>query len=193
MERRLLIVFALTFLVIMLFQPLLKKYGPQPPAKTDTAAEHSAGQPATAVPTQSLAQQRTPDFVAQGIKVGRESAPRQATSESETVIENDVYRIVFTNRGARVKSWVLKKFTDDKGGQLELVNAVAAEKYGYGYPLTLWTYDEGLRTKLNSVLYATPNLSQNTAKDAVTISSRDAIEFVYDDGDISVEKTYTFD
>ena len=32
MERKLLVVFALTFLVIMLFQPLLKKYGPQPPA-----------------------------------------------------------------------------------------------------------------------------------------------------------------
>ena len=38
------------------------------------------------------------------------------------MIENDVYRIVFTNRGGRVKSWVLKKYTDDKGGQLELVN-----------------------------------------------------------------------
>src|SRR5580692_12666874 len=186
MERRLLIVFALTFLVIMLFQPLLKKYGPQPPAKTDTAAEHSAGQPATAVPTQSLAQQRTPDFVAQGIKVGRESAPRQATSESETVIENDVYRIVFTNRGARVKSWVLKKYTDDKGGQLELVNAVAAEKYGY--PLTLWTYDESLRNKINSALYATPAPAASNAAAPPT-----EVKFVYDDGDVSVQKTFTFD
>ena len=74
------------------------------------------------------------------------------------MIENDVYRIVFTNRGGRVKSWVLKKYTDDKGGQLELVNAAAAEKYGY--PLTLWSYDEGLRNKLNSALYATPTSSQ---------------------------------
>ena len=67
------------------------------------------------------------------------------------MIENDVYRIVFTNRGARVKSWVLKKYTDDKGGQLELVNTAAAEKYGY--PLTLWSYDEGLRNQVNSALY----------------------------------------
>ena len=37
MERKLLLVFALTFLVIMLFQPLLKKYGPQPPAKPEIA------------------------------------------------------------------------------------------------------------------------------------------------------------
>ncbi|OLB83592.1 MAG: hypothetical protein AUI17_08170 [Acidobacteriales bacterium 13_2_20CM_2_55_5] len=39
MERRLLLVFALTFLVIIVFQPLLKKYLPQappPPAKNET-------------------------------------------------------------------------------------------------------------------------------------------------------------
>jgi len=156
MERRLLLVFALTFLVIMLFQPLMKKYGPQPPVKTESAADRGAGQPA-AVPTQNSSQnslqQRVPDFVPPGIKVARESSPPQpqATKESETVIENDVYRIVFTNRGARVKSWVLKKYTDDKGGQLELVNTAAAGKYGY--PLTLWSYDEALREKLNTALY----------------------------------------
>src|SRR5580658_7262629 len=189
MERRLLVVFALTFLVIMLFQPLLKKYGPQPPTKTESAAERGAGQPSAAVPTQNSAQnlaQRTPDFVPKGIKVIRESAPLQATSERETVIENDVYRIVFTNRGARVKSWVLKKYTDDKGGQLELVNTVAAEKYGY--PLTLWTYDESLRDKINSALYATPAPAASKAAAPAT-----EIKFVYDDGDVSVQKTFTFD
>ncbi|MBV8891987.1 MAG: hypothetical protein JO266_08470, partial [Acidobacteria bacterium] len=31
MERRLLLVFALTFLAIILFQPILRKYGSQPP------------------------------------------------------------------------------------------------------------------------------------------------------------------
>jgi hypothetical protein len=30
MERRLLLVFALTFLIILISQPLLKKYGPKP-------------------------------------------------------------------------------------------------------------------------------------------------------------------
>jgi YidC/Oxa1 family membrane protein insertase len=199
MERRLLVVFALTFLVIMLFQPLLKKYGPQPPTKTESAAERGAGQPSAAVPTQNSAQnlaQRTPDFVPKGIKVIRESAPLQATSERETVIENDVYRIVFTNRGARVKSWVLKKYTDDKGGQLELVNATAAEKYGY--PLTLWSYDEALREKLNSALFlgslghhATDLPGPFPLPDKLTAPA--TIYFEYDDGDVSVRKTYSFD
>src|ERR1035437_10826129 len=117
MERKLLVVFALTFLVIMLFQPLLKKYGPQPPVKPASppvAAQNQAQLPSQS-PTPPPAQTST-EHGAAGTKA---AAPVEATSESETVIENDVYRIVFTNQGARVKSWVLKKYTDDKGGQLE--------------------------------------------------------------------------
>jgi YidC/Oxa1 family membrane protein insertase len=198
MERRLLVVFALTFLVIMLFQPLLKKYGPQPPpAKPESAAESSAGQPGAAVPTQKSSQ-TSQVYVRPGIeKLIQEKAPLQATSESETVIENDVYRIVFTNRGARVKSWVLKKYTDDKGGQLELVNTAAAESFGY--PLTLWTYDAALRDKVNSALYV-GSLSSKPAVDLPAyfplhnkLTAPVEILFEYDDGDVSVQKSYKFD
>ena len=47
MERRLLLVFALTFLVIILFQPLLKKYLPQSaaPAPETPAAVQPSTQP----------------------------------------------------------------------------------------------------------------------------------------------------
>jgi YidC/Oxa1 family membrane protein insertase len=191
MERRLLIVFALTFLVIMLFQPLLKKYGPQqPPAKQGSAAEtRPSGQPGAAVPTQNP----TPSPQASSAN-GAEtpaSAPLQAASESETVIENEVYRILFTNRGGRVKSWVLKKYTDDKGGPLELVNTAAAEKYGY--PLMLWTYDETLRNKLNSALYVTPTLPQSARQDGAASAAPAEITFAYNDGDVSVQKTFKFD
>ena len=160
MERKLLLVFALTFLIIMLFQPLMKKYGPQPPAKPESSQAppvQNQAQPSAQTP----AQLPTAPGASGKKKAAPTAVPLQATSESETVIENDVYRIVFTNRGGRVKSWVLKKYTDDKGGQLELVNATAAEKYGY--PLTLWTYDEGLRDKLNSALYVTTTIPRATA------------------------------
>src|ERR1019366_6160360 len=151
MERKLLVVFALTFLVIMLFQPLLKKYGPQPPAKPESS-QASPVQNQVQLPSQTPTHLPTaPSASAKKKAPSPASAPLQAASESETVIENDVYRIVFTNRGGRVKSWVLKKYTDEKGGPLELVNSAAAEKYGY--PLTLWTYDETLRNQLNAALY----------------------------------------
>ncbi len=128
--------------------------------------------------------------------VAQESSPLQATSERETVIENDVYRIVFTNRGARVKSWVLKKYTDDKGGQLELVNATAAEKYGY--PLTLWSYDEALRDKLNSALYVGSHFATRTdtagaSPLGASYTAPTEVVFGYSDADLSVRKTYSFD
>ena len=178
MERRLLLVFALTFLVIMLFQPVLKKYLPQPPAKPENS------QP---VPAQTQAQSPMPagaTSAAPTASTGKKTAaaaPLQASSESETVIENGLYRIVFTNRGARVRSWVLKKYTDDQGGPLELVNKTAAEKYGY--PLSLWSYDEGLRNKLNSELYVATSTG-STAPAEIT--------FAYSDGDVAVQKNFKF-
>ena len=215
MERKLLVVFALTFLVIMLFQPLMKKFGPQPPAtkpeSENAAGLRPAGQPGAAVPTQ-VSRPASAEHGTAVMKTAPETgkAPTlQATSESETVIENDVYRIVFTNRGARVRSWVLKKYTDDKGGQLELVNNAASEKSGY--PLTLWIYDEGLRNQVNSALYVASSQfsvlsSQKPDSPATRTSSSGTeggragasvapqeIKFVYSDGDVSVEKSFTFD
>ena len=199
MERKLLMVFALTFLVIMLFQPLMKKYGPQPPVQpASPQTAQNLPQPSSQNPTQ-LPAQISPEHGTAGMAAAPKAgqAPSlQATSETETVIENDVYRIVFTNRGARVKSWVLKKYTDDKGGQLELVNTAAAEKYGY--PLTLWSYDEGLRNQVNSALYVGSSQfsvlsSQKTGSVSALSSSPQEIKFVYSDGDISVEKSFTFD
>ena len=188
MERKLLVVFALTFLVIMLFQPLLKKYGPQPPAKPESS--QTAAQNQVPVPQQTPAQLSAPSPAKPGaVAKAPVPTPLQATSESETAIENDVYRIVFTNRGGRVKSWTLKKYTDDKGGPLELVNAVAAERYGY--PLTLWTYDETLRNKLNSALYVASALPQSARKDGAPTPGE--VRFAYSDGDVSVQKSFTFD
>ncbi len=195
MERKLLVVFALTFLVIMLFQPLLKKYGPQPPAKQESS--QAAVQNQAQIPSQLPPQPATANRPA-GVKAAAASAPLQATSESETVIENDVYRIVFTNRGGRVKSWVLKKYTDDKGGQLELVNSATAEKYGY--PLTLWSYDETLRNKLNSALYVSDSGNPADPEDrgrperiGASLSAPVYISYAYGDGDVRVEKSFTFD
>jgi YidC/Oxa1 family membrane protein insertase len=166
----------------MLFQPLLKKYGPQPPAKPESSLAPPVQNQAQ-LPSQTPTQLPTAPS-ASAKKKTPASAPLQAATESETVIENDVYRIVFTNRGARVRSWVLKKYTDDKGGPLELVNSAAAEKFGY--PLTLWTYDETLGNQLNSALYVATSTGATAPAE---------IKFAYADagGSLSVEKTFKFD
>jgi YidC/Oxa1 family membrane protein insertase len=180
MERRLLIIFVLTFVVILFFQPLLKKYLPQPPEQ----------KPATPQPAQNPTQPPIPPNATSGQAAGFQPAPgatsqqarRQAANESQTVVENDLYRITFTNRGGQVKSWILKKYTDEKGNPLELVNTAAAEKYGY--PLSLWSYDQNLRDRLNSALYVVESTGTKVPAE---------IKFEYADGDLAVHKTYKFD
>jgi len=170
-ERRLLLVFAVTFLIILAFQPLLKKYLPQPPAKTEQpAVETHTSQP-------SAAETVSPAIVPP-------AGTRQASTEAETVIENDLYKIRFSNRGAQVKSWILKKFTDDNDRPLELVSPLASERYGY--PLSLWSYDETLRNKLNTALYVS-TAGQNS------LSAPADITFEYSDPEIAVRKTFRFD
>jgi YidC/Oxa1 family membrane protein insertase len=172
-ERRLLLIFLVTFVVILAFQPLFKKYFPQP------AAPQQQSQPA---PTQTAASPATaPAGPAVAVPAG---VTKQGASETETVIENDLYRITFTNKGAQVKSWILKKFDNEaQNGPLDLVNATASAMYGY--PLSLWTYDEGLRGRLSSALYVASPGGKQTAPATIT--------FEYADQDLAVSKTFRFD
>ena len=178
MEKRLLLVFALTFVVVLLFQPILKKYFPQP-ASTPQTQQAPTATGTSQTPSHSPGTSPTPAPPVAAIPQGT----KQAASESETVIENDLYKIRFTNKGGQVTSWILKKYTDDKGGPLELVNTAAAPRYGY--PLSLWTYDETLRNKLNSVLFVSSKQGALSAPAEIT--------FEYSDGDIAATKTFKFD
>jgi YidC/Oxa1 family membrane protein insertase len=173
MERRLLLVFALAFLAMILFQPILKKYGGQPAQEEKKPQTAIANPPVLPAAPAAPAQTRVP----------ASNVAKQATSETETVIENDLYKITFTNHGAQVKSWILKQYTDNEGKPLELVNIAAAARYGQ--PLSLFAYDEPLRAKLNSVLYQASAIgSQRAPQD---------ISFEYADQDLSVTKRFHFD
>jgi YidC/Oxa1 family membrane protein insertase len=108
----------------------------------------------------------------------------QATGESDTVVENELYRITFTNRGGAVKSWLLKKYKDDTQKQpLDLVNHDATPKAGL--PLSFYTYDAGLKNKLNSALYV-PSATG-------TLAAPGTLSFNYSAGGLTVHKTYHFD
>jgi len=167
-EKRMLLAFALTMLILLAMQPFISRYTkqsqtpapiPQPIAANPPPAEAKPAAPAPPV----------------GGKV--------AAAESETVVENDLYKITFTNRGAQVRSWILKKYHDDKGNPLELVNTVAAAKYGY--PLSLFTYDEGQRKKLNDALFVASAIGEQHAPASLT--------YEYSDGGTIVRKSFSFD
>ena len=189
MDRRVLVFFLAMAVVIFASQFFLKKYS-QPPS-TASPTQHPVQAPAPqAEPGQAPpSQNQTTTGGERGGRKTRQSpaakpAPaKQAASETQTVIENDLYKITFTNRGAQVKSWVLKKFNDDQGRPLDLVNQAAAARYGY--PLSLWTYDDALRGKLNSALYVVSQEGSVTAPAELT--------FEYSDSGLTVRKSFGFD
>lgn len=107
----------------------------------------------------------------------------QAAAESTTVVENELYRIEFTNRGAQVKNWTLKQYKDSEGHPLNLVHTQAAEKFGY--PLSLHTYDSGTDSTLAGALYVPSATGQLTAPAKLT--------FQYSANGLEVTKTFSFD
>jgi YidC/Oxa1 family membrane protein insertase len=106
-----------------------------------------------------------------------------AASETETTVENEKYKIVFTNRGAQVKSWVLKTFNDSTGKPLDMVQPQAAARFGL--PLSLYTYESGLTEQLNQALY------QASATGHIPVPN--SISFHYAAGGLDVLKTFSFD
>ncbi len=115
----------------------------------------------------------------------------QAAAEATTVVENELYRITFSNRGAQVMSWQLKRrpdapnqlFKDSDGRPLDLVHQQAAKEFGY--PLSLYTYDPALTAGLQQALYV-PSATG-------TLAVPGSLTFTYSDGRTEVRKTFSFD
>jgi len=171
-EKRMLIAFVLTMLILLVMEPFISRYAKQqtPPATSTPPAAQSAQPTAPA--------EAKPAAAAPAV-----TGTKAATAESETVVENDLYKITFTNRGAQVKSWILKKYHDEKGNPLELVNTLAAAQYGY--PLSLWSYDPALRKKLSDALYVASTTGERRAPASLS--------FEYSEGGTVVSKTFSFD
>ncbi len=180
------LVLVVTFALILIGQFLLvknKAKNPPPTPSTPAAAEQSPV-PATAAATQpeQAPESRKTRSPKAAEKPAAATHHKAATGEIETVVENDLYRIVFTNRGGQAKSWVLKKYKDEKGQPLDLVNPAATQ---YGLPLALYTYDDKLRDQLNSALYV--------GSGNATITAPGELTYEYSDDGVTVRKTFTFD
>ena len=150
------------------------KHNPETAAPSNTAAVHgsaTAGATSAAPPTPSApaaSASATPAVQAQG--------------EQTTTVENSLYRITFSNRGASVCSWILKKYTDNDGKPLDLVHDGASQLFGY--PLSLYTYDPALTQSLADALYV-PSATGN-------LSAPQTLTFQYAAGDLKVTKTFSF-
>ena len=106
----------------------------------------------------------------------------QAAAESTTVVENELYKITFSNRGGDVTSWILKGQTDDDGKPLDLLDHVASAKFGY--PMSLYTYDPALNNTLANAMFV-PSATG-------ALSAPATLTFHYAANGLDVTKTFSF-
>jgi len=177
-------IISFTFLalaVLLAFQYFRAKPSePSQPQQAQSASQSSpASAPAPAPSSQapvSSASSQTPAVV--------------AGSETQTTVENELYKIVFTNRGAQVKHWILKKFFDSSGQPLDMVQPQLAERFGM--PLSLFTYEPALTSQLNDALYQVSVSGAQTAPTGPLLAPC-TLTFHYAQNGIDVVKTIHFD
>jgi YidC/Oxa1 family membrane protein insertase len=191
-DMRSTLVFTMLLLVVFLGYQYFLKPKPAPPthpaAQTQSQTQSQPQQP----PAQLAAAPAQPQL-ATGVAPTPAAVPAIAASvETTTTVENENFRIVFTNRGAQVKSWVLKKYFDTAGKPLDMVQPQAAEKFGF--PLSLFTYEPALTAQLNQALY---QLSATGAPPSITghveVPATSALTFHYAANGLDVVKTFRFD
>ena len=120
------------------------------------------------------------------------SAMRAAGEERSVIIESDLYRVQISNRGATVRSWQLKKFTDDNKPPriLDLVHADAAEQAG-GWPFSLALDDSQQESTVNSALFEISDSESNLPAGTV-LHAPTEIKFAWSDGHLEVTKRLKF-
>jgi YidC/Oxa1 family membrane protein insertase len=158
----------------------------QPPAQTQSQAASPTG-PSASAPPAAPGQPPNTATTAQGPAATPQIA---ASLETNTTVENEFYKIVFTNRGAQVKNWILKKYFDSAGKPLDLVQAQAAARFGL--PLSLFTYEPALTTQLNDALYKV-NFGGAQPSPTGLLLAPAAITFEYSANGIDAVKTFHFD
>lgn len=173
LERRMIVAFALSALVLLVTLPFLPKK--KPAAKPATpAAQSSPVQAQSAAPAPAPAASHPTSAPVQGSV--------QAAAEQNITVDTDVFHIVFSNRGAVAKSWVLKKYTDESRKPLDLVDPDFIKDHGS--PLELRSADSGLNQQINQALFQ-PSTTQ--------LKGPGEISFRWSNGNVSVVKTLTFD
>lgn len=190
-EMRILVASLLSMGVILLWA---KFFGPKPPAILPTqapAAQTATATPGPAYQPNSAAPPPTSPGAAPGAAANTSVAQKTDSQERTIVIENDLYRVEISNRGAVVKSWQLKKYLDDSKPQqvLDVVHPKTSQQTG-GWPFSLTIDDPQMEAAANNSLY---QVSSPASPANVTLSAPADVEFSWSDGRLEVTKHFYFD
>src|SRR6266566_8093591 len=186
-ELRILVASLLSFAVIILWA---KFFGPKPPVQPTQANRPAQTAPATPGPATSPAANPseatlTPATIAPAAAAS--VTVKNDSQERAIVLENSLYRVEISNRGAVVKSWQLKNYKDDAKPQrvLDVVHPDASQQTG-GWPFSIVLDDEQLQNAANGGLY-------QLSSPANILHAPAELEFAWSDGHVEITKHFRFD
>lgn len=199
-QIRLLLAVVLSIAVMALWSLLFPPPKPRPPQpgtppaqsapapQTKAPAPIASGQAANAQPGKSQPAPPSPAEVA-----APPVAPRAASEEKTIVVENDLYRVEFSNRGAVVHSWQLKKYKDDHKPPetLNVVHAESAKQFG-GWPLSLALENTELESLANNALYEVTPAPTGSGPSSTPLRAPAELNFTWSDGRLAVTKRLKF-
>ncbi len=178
MEVRLLLAFLLMGAVIFITPYFYKPAGP-------TADKSAANKPgataqegkAPAVPPTAPTPQATPE--AAQVPGQAQAGQVQADKEETVTINTDLVQVTFSNKGAVVRSWVLKRFTDYHSGKpVDLFYQKAAGKVPA--PFSIQFPNQAPQPDPNMALFRVEKPDDLT------------VIFDYSDGHVAVKKSFKF-
>ncbi|MCU1325193.1 MAG: protein translocase subunit yidC [Bryobacterales bacterium] len=176
-ELRMALAFALMGIILYGSQWVYKKLGYAVPGSTETKTQTTK-----AATGQTGATGAAETAANAPLAPGGPEAPAAAvaaSNETEWSLNTDVYHVVFTNRGAAVKSWTLRKFQDSHGKPLELVNVKGAQKVAW--PFTYAFRNQKPTADLNTALWVPKPSSDGLG-----------ITYEFSDGQTTASKTFAF-
>ena len=158
-------------------------------------AQTTAPAPGNTTAPQVAASGSAPAPVETGAAAAAATPAVQAAGEQKTTIENELYKITFTNHGADVVSWILKGQTDTNGKPLDLVHQQAADRFGK--PLSLYTYEPATTAALNEAMYVVSAEPAGSAGGQIaagsTLTTPATLTFHYAANGLEATKTFRFD
>jgi YidC/Oxa1 family membrane protein insertase len=122
MEKRLLLAVVLSVAVLLLWDLLTPKHPVKPAGAGAPVSTASPAPPAPAPPAAASSTAAAPAPAAAPVRAEPVPAATHANQEERIVVDRPLYRATFSNRGALLVSFVLKKYDDDQGNPLEMVH-----------------------------------------------------------------------
>jgi YidC/Oxa1 family membrane protein insertase len=118
---------------------------------------------------------------------------RAATAETSIVIESELYHVEISNRGGVVRSWQLKKFTDDHKPPrtLDLVHAEAAQASG-DWPFAVALDDPQQEAATDAALFEI-TVNGKVPQAGSVLQAPVEINLAWSDGHLEVTKQLKFD